>query len=617
MSEVETAGPAPGRRAASLPLVVGMALLGASFGAVSGLHVYALLSGHAQFLVTKEIEQFLIGQSLWSSPVPADRMGLWELCHRLPILGGSWWLRGLTLALAAGCATGILVIINPRLWWRLRSRDIAVWRVLVAVIVTAGVLHYALLPLPDEVMRTSFPFTRAALAGGLTWLLWHRRGWLHTTTEPPSVWVILGQLVCGALVGLTAHAFTRHDRTIEDLRMVEDWLNAGYYHRAVWGQLALYCIGLHAWGGLLAATLACFLGQPGTSLPARLRSVAPALVLLLLSSAFARLYYQRVWLEAYQFRTPLPQVVGLTEPQRPEQKVILIAERDDQPMPLRLTVGLSWVGLPVSETVTELVRHKLQAQDGRTSVAKQLWFQLHDSATWRWQPTEALRIARQQLASPSSTPVFGTCLLEALHRLPPSAAAKAALDELLAGQAWGYPSKEARAEVMRLAWRFGRLEEALPLLGPDEQEEFEKLRRQPPPGQGNTVSGRLTLEGKALADVQVGLVRDEDWEVLMRASQRWLTAWQQRLVIASSTTSADGRFEFPDLFDGSYHLLLRVPFSLVPRNGGVSLQGFGGTVTVAGGNRRELGTIALRTWVLAEPGEGVAGPGTFAQPQAL
>ncbi len=125
-----------------------MALLGAAFGAVAGLHVFALLSGHAQYLLTTEIEQFLVKQSLWTAPVPADRMDLWELGRQLPLLGSAWWLKALTLGLAAGCAAGILVIINPRLWRRLRSGDIATWRVLVAALASAGVLYVALLPLP-------------------------------------------------------------------------------------------------------------------------------------------------------------------------------------------------------------------------------------------------------------------------------------------------------------------------------------------------------------------------------------------------------------------------------------------------------------------------------------
>jgi len=474
------------------------------------------------------------------------------------------------------------------------------------------VLYVALLPLPDEVMRTSFPFTRAALAGGLTWLLWHRRGWLHTTAQPPSLWVILGQLVCGALVGLTAHYFTRHDRTYDDLRMVEDWLNAGYYDRAVWLQLALYCVGRHAWGGLLAATLACFLGQPGTSLRARLRSVTPALLLLVTTGAAARIYVDRVWQGVYQFRTPLPEVLGLSGPWRPERRVVLLADQADAPMPFRLSVGQSWVQLPTSPS-TSCAPH-LQAQTGgpRREAVGFPWHEARTAVT-----AGALQVARQQLASPSSTPIFGACLVEALQRLPYSAGAAAAMDELLAGQQWAYPSREARDEVLQLAWRFGRLQDYRPLLRPEQQARFDALLKDTPPGRGNRVAGRLLLAGKPLAEVQVGLVRAEDWGVFYRDSRLPLTAWEQRLVIASATTTADGGFSFPELFDGDYRLLLRIRPRLMPRSGGMMLHGFGGTLELAGGHRRELGTIELQPWTLPAQAEEVSGAGTRPARRAL
>jgi len=604
-------------KAASLRLVVGMSLLAAVFGAVSGLHVFALLCGHAQYLITTEIQQFLTEQSLLSAPAPADRVALWELLSQLPVLGGALWLRLLTMALAAGCALGTLAIINPRFWSRLRSGDIALWRVAVAAVVTAGVLYAALMPLPDAVMQTSFPYTRAALAGGLTYLLWHRRGWLHTTSQPPSLWVILGQLICGALVGLTAHAFTRHERTFADLQMVEDWLNAGYYDAGLWCQLGLYCIGLHAWGGLLAATVACFLGQPGTSLRARLRSVTPALLLLVTATGVAQIYTQRVWYDHYEFRMPLPLALGLPERWRPERRVVLLADQDNQPMPYRITLGQSWVGLPLSDEVTELVRHKLQARDGRIASAKQLWFTLHDAATWNWDAVGAMGIARRQLASPSSTPVFGACLLEALHRLPPSPAVNQAVDELLAGQAWTYPEKECRREVVSIAWRFGRLADSEPFLQETEREQYQKLLRQTPPGHGNEVTGRLLLADKPLEGVAVGLVRDEDWPVFYRDPRVPLTAWEQRLVIASATTAADGSFTFPDLFDGQYHLVVKLRPRQMRAGSGMTIRGFGGLLELAGGHGRNLGTIKLEPWTVPDAAEEVVGDGTSPGPQAL
>ena len=617
-AETTATGPGPGPPAASLPLVVAMCLFGIVFGAVSGLHVFALMSGHGQFVITKEIEQFLVGQSMWTAPVPTDRMALWETFRQLPVLGGALWLRCLTWALALACAGGILAIINPRLVLRLRTGDIAWWRPSVALIATAGLLYGALYKLPAPVMQTTFPFTRAALAGGLAWLLWHRRGWLHTNDRPPSLWVIIGQLSCGAVVGLTAHAFMRHDLTFDDMELLDDWLSAGYYDPGMWRQLGLYSIGLHAWGGLLAATAACFLGQPGTSLRARLRSILPALLLLCLTTAAARIYLDRVWFQQYQFGVSLPDVLGLSGEFRPQRRVVLLIDQEGEPVPFRVSIGQSWVGLPTTDEVNELVRHNLLAHHGRLCAAKQLWFALHDTATWNWDSSEALNVAREQVLSPSSTPVFGAEIFEALHRLPNSAEAGKMVDALLS-DAWSLPMDDAKRELLDVAWRYGRLDEAVKKVAGSQAKQVAELRKQTPPRGDNTLSGKLLLSGQPFADARVGLVRAEkdDWAVFFRDPRMPLTAWEQRLVIASVDVAEDGRFAFDHLFDGGYRLVVRIRGRDLPRDGGLIAQGFGGRITVKGGQSKALPLLNLIKWEPPEQAAEVSGPGTPRASRAL
>ncbi|NUP98635.1 MAG: hypothetical protein HUU35_02145, partial [Armatimonadetes bacterium] len=302
--EYEASLPGPGT-------ILGIVVLVGLFGAVSGTHVLQLLAGHGSFLTTTQIERLVPGQSLATIPLPPAALATHERVGRLALIGGTPWMLASTLIAGLLAGAAVIRILHPTLWADVRRGRVARWRLVVALFATAAVLVAALWELPAPVMRTTFPISRAAMAGGLLWLIWHRHGWLHAVHQPPGLFRIAGHLVCGAAVGLVAHRFLRHTISPSDLQILESWLEYGYWSPVTWRELAIYSIGLHCWGGLLAGTLAALLGQSDTRLAARLLRVALPAMLVLLAVIAGETWRREQWQQRFRLTAPLETLLPL------------------------------------------------------------------------------------------------------------------------------------------------------------------------------------------------------------------------------------------------------------------------------------------------------------------
>ena len=284
------------------------------FGAVCGTHILGLLAGHARFITTQEIETLVPPLSLAAAPVPVALWPTDQWLAQIAQIGHHPLMLAVTALAGAVAALAVVRLMNPGLGSALLARRIERWRVLIAVLASVAVIVAALWPLPDPVMRTQFPTSRAALAGALVWLLWHRQGWLHPTAEPPGLLSIIRQLVSGALLGLVAHTRLRHVLTAADVEILRGWLDGGFQRALVWRELALYAVGVRCLGGLFAGTVACALAPVGVRLRDRVRWLAMPVLVVSVVLFIVGARWQRVWLHQYQWGRPLFRAARIHQP---------------------------------------------------------------------------------------------------------------------------------------------------------------------------------------------------------------------------------------------------------------------------------------------------------------
>ncbi len=581
--------------------ILGAVLLAAIFGLVSGTHTLGLMAGHGLYLTTTQIQVLVPDCALDMLPVPLGGRPMAELAARLATVGHRPWVLALTLGVAVAASAATLRVMHPGLLPALRERRVARWRLAVAAAATVAVLVAALWPLPAEVMRTRFPLYRAALAGALVWMLWHRRGWLHAVDDPPGCVSILVQLAGGAAVGLTAHAFTRHLMTTQDIRVLTRWLEAGFYSPAAWRELAVYSLGLHAWGGLMAGTLACFVAQSRTRLAVRFARVLLPGMLVLAGAAGIQWRQQEVWQERFHWARPLAEVLALPQgpagaADRPAERLIVPVMAAGEPLPARGSLGRSVLGLPLTPAVSAASRRFLTETGGRSCAARDAWIQLHDAATEAWDGPRAIGLCLEQLASPAASPVFGAVLLETLGHCADSRQAQRAVSALLDPKRFAVETDGARAKLAQVAWRWDRRAAAEELLATLPQA-LEELRAAPPPRRDGAVTGRLLRRGAPWPAARVGLMPVAQDGLFGEGSPAMLGPWVQRLVSCSAVTGADGAFRLTGVVDGDYRLVIGVPVGDLPWRGPLTYRGRTGRVRLSGAMRRvDLGELDLLPW---------------------
>ncbi len=583
--------------------VLGAVALIALFGAVSGMHVLGLLTGHAEFLTTRWIEQLVPGLAWPNCPVPTAVAGMQEFLDRLAMIGRWPVLRLATLAVAMAAAAAQVRLMNPALFGPADAVRRPHWRTGVAAGLSVAVLVMALWPLPPALAGSQLPLARAALAGGLVWLLWHRRGWLHDVTEPPTRWQVLAQLPCGAVVGLAAHSLLRHQITGRDVAVLSNWLEAGQFAPIAWREIAVHSIAGRAWGGLAVGTLAVLCGLTGVRWRSRLALVAGPLLLTLLASG-GLVLRQRQWVNSYGYGRPLARYLVASKsqpPPGPVRAVVLLTDAEG-PLPGWVTFGHSVANLPLTAEFDQRCVALLARTGGVTCQAREALIHLHDGATARWDPAAVLAVERTQISSPATSPLFVAAHLELLGKCSWSEEGERAVADLLTPERFVLPWPQAVESVALTAWRWSRLPRLAPLLRERNRDLLARLEGRTPPRHDGRLSGRLTWQGKPWPNVRVGLLSAADaagWASYTGP----LTPWLQRQVAASVTTAADGSFAFQHVFDGQYRLVVSLPVELAPGPGPWEARGVPRTIDVRGGRRpQRLGTIEVR---LYQPHRGV------------
>lgn len=585
---LEWTGHAPWPRVAAC--VVACAL----FGAVDGIHVLAILVGYGVWRESMLVEQLVPGFGLRALPVPTHCLPVQRWLETTGQLGSQLWVLAVTVG--SGLIAGVLVIgiIHPHLDRALRKRTFGAFKLALAGLLSLVALVLAFWPLDPEVMGTHFPYTRAALAGGLLLLLWHRRGWLHADDDWPSYLTLGTRFVTGAGLGVLSATLLGHRPHGADRALVEGWFNAGLYSSEMWRAIGGYVIVERAWYGLIIGSLAVTLAPNGLPLVQRLRT---ALCALAVCGAVWGLFplWRDLWTRQHQVGLSLPTVIQAELGDLPArfQRVILLGPAG-RPLRAFAAPANSISDLPFDPAVTTEVRRYLRDRPPVSSLARQAAIHLHDEASYHWSQQRMLLLQLEQLRSPSATPGFAAVLVETVSLTSATPEATAALDALLDPEQFVWPTGEAAEVLAELAWRWGRLDEVRDRVRARRPDLLERFDQVPSPTCDTRLTGRLMLNGRPLAGARVGILAPLDTIALQAAI---VMPWPQRRIVRSAVTAADGSFALDGAVEGLYRLVVAIDGEADPVGDQdvISLDRIGLIALTRETPARDVGVIRLET----------------------
>lgn len=188
-----------------------------------------------------------------------------------------------------------------------------------------------------------------------------------------------------------------------------------------------------------------------------------------------------------------------------------------------------------------------------TALGFRAYVHLFDCASLDWLSTRSLGLSLESLERVGS-PIAGDLLLSKLWDSPTVPDNRKVLDALADPVRFTWPAAMGPRWLGRTYLRFGDVARARQyLLGAGLSEtELRADLGGVTPLPGGTVRGRMTLRGAATANIRVGLVPADRWQRL----EGMCRAFDWRPVLTSAHTDLQGRFEFRDIPQGDYLLVI-------------------------------------------------------------
>lgn len=195
----------------------------------------------------------------------------------------------------------------------------------------------------------------------------------------------------------------------------------------------------------------------------------------------------------------------------------------------------------------------LRERQYRTQLAFRGFMHLFDCAAIEWLSTRALEVALETMERAPSPPA-AQLMLEKLADCPTTPENRRILDTLADPQQFQWSRAVGRRWLGLAYLRFGEPQRAREyLLRADlSPMELRRILGGVSPLAGGTVRGRMRIRGRREANLRLGLVRADNWPGM--SGQRRPTEW--RRVITSAHTRGDGAFEFRNISEGSYVLVV-------------------------------------------------------------
>jgi uncharacterized membrane protein YedE/YeeE len=462
------------------------------------------------------------------------------------------------------------------------------------------------------------------------------------TARTPWVRLALGGVLFG--LGVTALQHCAMPAPSEDL--LRSYHMLGTFHCATFALLARHYLfsNIVVWFG--CGTLLTLLGRPGLSFRQRCLFLAlPAATALL--ALLAQQPFTPAALAARNDITPtLQEIASIYDPSRPATGVpdgpragrelarrthLTLGSQPSQPerslllfYPQELVNvrqnGHTEDGLTADPASASKVLHYLQQHDYQTALSWTAIKHLYNVGTVHFDATAALRACLLDLTRCPHLAQFNRATQSLFFICAASPQNLALLDQWADETNFAYPDRESRRMMGNLYLRMGQKEKALDWYRKAEMPRsfMARIRAEKPLFHEGLVRGTLTLNGKPLAGVQVGVLPKrlnglplELEPVVLGADREALglgfysrlfqmyhpRPYALRWVSAGTITDARGAFTLDHLTEGEYKLICSLPPNIVltpPEDAALKVRRLPGNIGLSYTHpKAELGTIAL------------------------
>ena len=472
---------------------------------------------------------------------------------------------------------------------------------------------------PTSGFRHLLWLIRWTALGIALWVGFHRRG-LAGDFADSSLQSLKGSLPgllgSGILFGIGTYlvVLTALPSPLEDILLRYHTL--GTFHTGYWSDISSRTLLSMAGVWFAAGTLLVLLGHPQLKRPQRgLLLLAPLLTTFLSVQLQKPLTMGRLAKDKditprilsqvyspYDARYPgtgiaegvgvgheLAHLLGLKEganPAQPSRNLLLfnVMPRDHFPEEVAIIrqEGFTEDGLTADPASAEPIRKFLQQRHYQTALSWVATKHLFNVGTIHFDPTSAMAACMEDLKYGPHLVQSSQVIRSMLFTSSATPQNLALLDEFASEENFLFPMRETQKMLGNLYIRFGMVEKALKWYRMAEMPKsfIAKIKREKPMFHEGHVTGTLTLNGKPLVGVQVGLIPRRlnglplDMEPRLFDSIRELVPFypQQglfppfhprpfafRWVSVSTTTDANGHFTFNNLIEGEYRLMSALP----------------------------------------------------------
>jgi hypothetical protein len=201
----------------------------------------------------------------------------------------------------------------------------------------------------------------------------------------------------------------------------------------------------------------------------------------------------------------------------------------------------------------DVVGQYLDRRRYRTTLAFRAFGFLDGCAGLDWESAKSLEL-RLKMAETAPSPLVMRLLLDRLVNCPTTPANRQVLDRLADPSVFVWPLPEGAKRLGAAYLRFGdagRARKYLLSAQLDETQQRQLLGGVSPLSDG-VVRGKITVEGKPLATIRVGLINEMDWQAMAGIQRPY--SWAA--VLDARVTDEQGRFEFHHIPQGRYLLVV-------------------------------------------------------------